>query len=124
VLDFLLFFLPASLAKIIVYSMAPDGAPAPSSNAPTPFFTPLPSGLNTPTGPSHPHPNLSDYLSASLSKTARPAQTKPQFIAGCHALDSLAKLIASMESFFHPTNSGGWTTDVCSLSYFLPLNLK
>ncbi|KAH8835425.1 hypothetical protein DL96DRAFT_1702409 [Flagelloscypha sp. PMI_526] len=108
-----------SLAKIIVYSMAPDGTPAPSSNAPTPFFTPLPSGLNTPTGPSHPHPNLSDYLSASLSKTARPAQTKPQFIAGCHALDSLAKLIASMESFFHPTNSGGWTTDLSAFVKYL-----
>ena len=34
------------------------------------------------------------------------------YLAGCRALDSLAKLIASTESFFHPTNSGSWTSDV------------
>lgn len=33
--------LKASLARIIVYSMATDGMPTPASNMPTPFMTPL-----------------------------------------------------------------------------------
>ncbi len=103
-------FLPsASLARIIVYSMAPDAMPSPASNAPTPLFTPLGSGTSTPL----PHQNggLGDYLSAPLGKGGHlKAKT---YLAGCKALDSLVKLIASTESFFHPTNSGNWTNDVC-----------
>lgn len=92
--------------------MAPDGAPTPGSAVPTPLTTPMPSGLNTPL----PHQNgvanstLGDYLSAPLGKGGHlKAKT---YLAGCKALDSLAKLIASTEGFFHPTNSGSWTNDV------------
>lgn len=88
--------------------MAPDAIPSPASNAPTPFFTPLASGASTPL----PHQNggLGDYLSAPLGKGGHlKAKT---YLAGCKALDALVKLIASTESFFHPTNSGNWTNDV------------
>lgn len=98
----------ASLARIIVYSMAPDALPSPGSNDPTPFFTPQASGTSTPL----PQQNggLGDYLASPLGKGSHlKAKTH---LAGCKALDSLAKLIASTESFFHPTNSGSWTSDV------------
>ncbi|KAH9947692.1 hypothetical protein B0H21DRAFT_737636 [Amylocystis lapponica] len=98
----------ASLARIIVYSMAPDGLPNPNSAAPTPAFTPFASGTATPL----PQQNggLADYLSAPLGKGGHlKAKT---YLAGCKALDSLVKLIASTEGFFHPTNSGSWTTDL------------
>jgi proteasome activator subunit 4 len=89
--------------------MAPDGIPVPASNAPTPMFSPLPSGMNTP----QPHSNntsVGDYLSSSLLKrTYVPQRT---YLAGSKALDSFARLIASTESFFHPSNSGTWTQDV------------
>ena len=88
--------------------MAPDSMPSPASNAPTPFLTPMASGTSTPL-PQH-HNGLGDYLSAPLSKSSHlKAKT---YLAGCKALDSLVKLIASTESFFHPTNSGSWTADV------------
>ena len=102
-----------SLAKIIVYSMAPDGIPVPASNAPTPMFSPLPSGTCTP----HPQSNSStsgDYLASSLRKGTY--ITQRTYLAGSKALDSLARLIASTESFFHPSNSGTWTEDVSLLS--------
>lgn len=35
------------------------------------------------------------------------------FVAGSRALDSLAKIITSAESFFHPSNTGLWTLGVC-----------
>ncbi|KAF9073805.1 armadillo-type protein [Rhodocollybia butyracea] len=96
-----------SLARIIVYSMTADGLAAPPSNAPTPMFSPLPSGMNT---PSIATSKLGDYLSAPLGKGV---QGKGKtYLAGSKALDSLARLIASVESFFHPTNSGAWTTDL------------
>lgn len=94
-----------SLARIVVYSMAPDSVPVPASNAPTPLFSPLPSGTNTPQIQTS---TLGEYLSASLGKKG--ART---YLGGSRALDSLAKLIASTESFFHPSNSGPWTNDVC-----------
>ena len=103
----------ASLARIIVYSMSSDGQPAPASNAPTPFLTPMPSGMSTPL-PHHGggiNGSLGDYLSSPLGKGSFKAKT---YLAGCKALDSLAKLIASTEGFFHPTNSGSWTNDVCA----------
>ncbi|KAJ4476693.1 hypothetical protein J3R30DRAFT_3704168 [Lentinula aciculospora] len=96
-----------SLARIIVYSMAPDGLPAPPSNVPTPFFSPSPSGMNTPSIGSS---TLGEYLSAPLGKGVH--GKGKTFLAGSKALDSLARLIASVESFFHPTNSGAWTTDL------------
>ena len=103
----------ASLARIIIYSMAPDGMPAPGSQAPTPAFgTPSASGTSTPL----PHQNgvahstLGDYLAAPLGKGGHlKAKT---FLAGSKALDSLVRFIASTEGFFHPSNSGSWTNDV------------
>lgn len=97
-----------SLARVIVYSMAPDGMPSPASNAPTPLFTPLPSGMNTPQIPTQ-H-SLRDYLSAPLG--AGPAK-HTTYLAGSKALESLSQIIASTESFFHPSNSGPFTNDVC-----------
>ena len=98
----------ASLARIIVYSMAPDATPLPPSNALTPVFSPLPSGVNTP------HSNDGgklggDFLATPLGRR----QGSTGYLAGCRALDSLARMIASTESFFHPSNSGSWTADVC-----------
>ncbi|GBE78103.1 hypothetical protein SCP_0109850 [Sparassis crispa] len=105
----------SSLARIIVYSMAPDGIATPNSRAPTPTFTPFASGTVTPL----PHQNggLGDYLSAPLAKGVHlKAQT---YLAGCKALDSLARLIACVEGFFHPTNSGSWTTDLTAFIKFI-----
>lgn len=107
----------ASLALIIVYSMAPDGMPVPPSNLPTPLFSPLPSGVTTPHSGNH---SAGDYLSASLGK--KPSAKSSTYLGGSRALDSLARMIASTESFFHPSNSGSWTTDVSELNkndYFL-----
>ena len=82
--------------------MAPDALPT------------APSGVNTPwmdgTATPQPQKNLGDYLSTPLGPRARSGATT--YLAGSKALDSLAKLIASVESFFHPSNSGSWTTDV------------
>lgn len=89
--------------------MAPDGIPVPASNAPTPMFSPLPSGMNTPQ-PQNPASSIGDYLGSSLNKRAYIPQKT--YLAGSKALDSLARLIASTESFFHPSNSGTWTQDV------------
>jgi proteasome activator subunit 4 len=52
-----------------------------------------------------------DYLSAPLMKAGH--FKSHTYLAGSKALDSLAKMIASTESFFHPSNSGTWTADVC-----------
>lgn len=105
----------ASLARIIVYSMAPDGIPSSGSNLSTPLYTPMVSGTSTPlprmNGHGHLNGGLADYLSAPLGKGGH-LKTKT-YVAGSKALDSLTKLIASTESFFHPTNSGSWTNDVC-----------
>ncbi|KAI1797633.1 hypothetical protein LXA43DRAFT_1126323 [Ganoderma leucocontextum] len=104
-----------SLARIIVYSMAPDALPSPGSNDPTPFFTPLASGASTPL----PQQNsgLGDYLASPLGKGSHlKAKTH---LAGCKALDSLAKFIASTEGFFHPTNSGSWTSDLSAFIKYI-----
>ncbi|THV06091.1 hypothetical protein K435DRAFT_44420 [Dendrothele bispora CBS 962.96] len=103
-----------SLARIIVYSMSPDGMPTPASNAPTPLFTPLPSGMNTPAVQTS---ALSDYLSAPLAKASHLKHRT--YLGGSKALDSLARLIASVEGFFHPSNSGGWTADLSAFLKFL-----
>jgi hypothetical protein len=34
------------------------------------------------------------------------------FTAGSRAVDSLDRMITSIESFFHPTNTGSWTLSV------------
>ncbi|KAF9568562.1 hypothetical protein CPC08DRAFT_679680 [Agrocybe pediades] len=104
-----------SLARIIVYSMGQDGPPGPASNAPTPLFSPLPSGVSTPHLSSA--NSAGDYLSAPLAKKAfGPART---YLAGSKALDSLARMIASTESFFHPSNSGSWTADLSAFIKYI-----
>jgi proteasome activator subunit 4 len=90
--------------------MAPDGPIAPTSTAPTPYFTPLPSGMNTPGLRSG---NSNEFLA---TPTRREVALELTYVAGSRALDSLAKFIASVESFFHPSNSGFWTEDVRTLS--------
>jgi proteasome activator subunit 4 len=90
--------------------MAPDATPLPPSNAPTPVFSPLPSGLNT---PQIDDVKLGDSLAPPLKR-----QGLTGYLAGCKALDSLARMIASTESFFHPSNSGSWTADVCINHWF------
>ncbi|KAI9438389.1 hypothetical protein F5148DRAFT_883735 [Russula earlei] len=97
----------ASLARIIVYSMAPDGLPTSPSSAPTPLGTPFASGMNT---PRHQSSSVGDYLAAPLGKL--PFLSLKSYVGGSKALDSLVKLIASTESFFHPSNSGAWTVDL------------
>jgi proteasome activator subunit 4 len=99
----------ASLARIIVYSMAQDGHSTPPSNVPTPLFTPPLSGMNTPQVQSS---TLKEFLSAPLGNK-NPSKSRV-YLAGSKSLDSLARLIASTESFFHPSNSGAWTSDVCA----------
>jgi Proteasome-substrate-size regulator, mid region len=94
--------------------MAPDGPPTAPSSAPTPLGTPFTSGMNT---PRHQSSSVGDYLAASLGKL--PFLGLKSYIGGSKALDSLVKLIASTESFFHPSNSGAWTGDVC-LIFYLP----
>ena len=101
---------PASLARIIVYSMAPDSIPTPGSNVPTPALTPFQSGMNTPMPHDTRKGAIGDYLSAPLGKLGHGKMKS--YLAGSRALDSLAKLIATVESFFHPSNSGAWTADV------------
>lgn len=91
--------------------MAPDGLPAPSSNAPTPTLSPFASGTSTPTLQENRKGALADYLTAPLSKAHFKSKAKT-YLAGSKALDGLARLIASTESFFHPSNSGAWTSDV------------
>jgi proteasome activator subunit 4 len=87
--------------------MAPDATPLPPSNALTPVFSPLPSGVNTP----HSNDNKlgGNFLATPLGRQ----KGSTGYLAGCRALDSLARMIASTESFFHTSNSGSWTADVC-----------
>ncbi|KAG9025662.1 hypothetical protein FRB95_009933 [Tulasnella sp. JGI-2019a] len=87
-----------SLAKLIVYSMAPDGQVMARSGTATPFELPVTNGHS--------------YFSL-------PQKREPSYLAGCKALDSLAKLIVSVESFFHPNNSGSWTADLCAFLKYI-----
>ncbi|KAF4606976.1 hypothetical protein EYR38_001031 [Pleurotus pulmonarius] len=96
----------SSLARIIVYSMASDGVPTPASNMPTPFYTPSGSGTSTPQIQTS---TLGEFLAAPLGK-----KSSKSYLAGSKALDSLVRMIASTESFFHPSNSGAWTADLCA----------
>jgi len=92
--------------------MAPDSLPSAPSTNPTPFnVTPLASGMNTPRlANGLAIGSVGDYLTANLSKA--PFAGLKTFIGGSKALDSLVKLIASTESFFHPSTGGAWTSDV------------
>ena len=90
--------------------MVPDSIPDPGSNVPTPALTPFQSGMNTPMPHDARKGAIGDYLSAPLGKGGH-GKVKT-YLAGSRALDSLAKLIATVESFFHPSNSGTWTADV------------
>lgn len=91
--------------------MAPDGLPTAPSSAPTPLGTPFASGMST---PRHQGGSVGEYLAAPLGKL--PSFSLKSYVGGSKALDSLVKLIASTESFFHPSNSGAWTADVCPMS--------
>ena len=84
-----------SLAKIIVWSMTSDGPVLPPSGASTPF--------GWPETKVHPADTL----------------TPKSYLAGCKALDSLARMIISTESFFHPSNAGSWTTDLTAFIKYL-----
>lgn len=103
-----------SLARIIVYSMAQDGIPTPTSNAPTPLYTPVASGVNTPQVPDG---SVGDYLTVPLQHW-NPTKGRT-YLAGSKALDSLARVVASTEHFFHPTNSGSWTADLTAFLKFI-----
>ena len=52
---------------------------------------------------------------AKVSKRDSPLPSG--YIAGSKALESLDRLITSIESFFHPSNFGKWTLSV-GLSYY------
>lgn len=84
-----------SLAKILVWSMTSDGPILPPSGAATPFGWPE---------------DKARFLKPSASKS---------YLAGCKALDSLARMILSTESFFHPSNSGSWTVDLSAFIKYL-----
>ncbi|KAG1826229.1 uncharacterized protein BJ212DRAFT_1444172 [Suillus subaureus] len=101
----------SSLAKLIVYSMAPDGASAPPSTASTPWYTPMTSGVSTPQVSG----SVGEYLTVPLHKWEPPKL----YLGGSKALDSLARLIASTEHFFHPTNSGSWTSDLTAFVKYI-----
>lgn len=47
---------------------------------------------------------------AKVSKGASPLPSG--YIAGSKAVESLDRLITSIESFFHPSNTGQWTLSV------------
>lgn len=46
------------------------------------------------------------------NEAASEEKAETGFVGGSRALDSLAKIITSAESFFHPSNSGHWTLSV------------
>ncbi|GJJ09449.1 hypothetical protein Clacol_003672 [Clathrus columnatus] len=83
-----------SLAKIIVYSMYHDES----------FIT---NGVQ-PNG-------LDIYRNPPQS----PSFQGRRYLAGCKALDSLSRMITSTESFFHPSNSGSWTSDLTAFIKYL-----
>ena len=41
------------------------------------------------------------------------------FIAGSRAVDSLERMITSIESLFHPSNNGPWSLTVCHSLLFM-----
>lgn len=41
------------------------------------------------------------------------------YLGGCKALDLLSRMITSTESFFHPSNSGSWTSDLSAFIKYL-----
>lgn len=66
-----------------------------------------PAAPATPAAGLTPQPSSSNLRGAALAADA----TKPvSYLAGSRALDSLAKLIQAIESFFHPSNAGTWST--------------
>ncbi|TDL28808.1 ARM repeat-containing protein [Rickenella mellea] len=98
-----------SLARIIVYSMAPDGPSPPQSGT----ATPLSNGRATPRGPQR----LGDFIASPLQVNGTSATVT--YLAGSKALDSLSRLIISTESFFHPNNSGTWTADLSAFIKYI-----
>jgi proteasome activator subunit 4 len=54
-----------------------------------------------------------DIRSSTSAKVSEGASPLPSgYIAGSKAVDSLDRLITSIESFFHPSNTGQWTLSV------------
>ncbi|KAG8927367.1 hypothetical protein FRC02_008250 [Tulasnella sp. 418] len=101
-----------SLARLIVYSMFPDGKQSSQSGSATPFEMPLPpTMMNGAAG------GGADYFSIPLPK-------ERSYLAGCKALDSLARLIVSVENFFHPSNSGAWTADLSAFVKYIVLEFN
>lgn len=78
-----------SFAVILVYSMAPD-APALDAHGPSEAAGSAPAG----------------------SVRVAPQRT---YLAGCKALDQLAKFVQATESYFHPSNWGVWQVQLASL---------
>ncbi|KAJ7071321.1 hypothetical protein C8F01DRAFT_1216892 [Mycena amicta] len=87
------------------------------STAPTPMFTPLPSGMNTPQIPTS--NSLRDYLSAPLARNGAVPSKHKTYLAGSKSLDSLSHVIASLENFFHPSNSGNFTADLAAFIKYI-----
>lgn len=89
---FMITFPTAAIARLLVYSMAVDG------------------------------PVRQDAVPTPRSKDGKEGRFESQqmgFIAGSKALDSLDRLITSTESFFHPSNHGKWTVNVCLSHIFV-----
>jgi proteasome activator subunit 4 len=59
-----------------------------------------------------------DVRNSAHAKVSKGASPLPSgYIAGSKALESLDRLITSIESFFHPSNFGKWTLSVGLKSY-------
>ena len=75
------------------------------------------SGAATPEGlDAHSTTSDATYLNADTFETSR---ANKAYLAGSKALDSLSRMIISTESFFHPSNSGPWTTDLTAFIKYL-----
>ena len=54
-----------------------------------------------------------DIRNSTPAKVSKGASPLPSgYIAGSKAVESLDQLITSIESFFHPSNTGKWTLSV------------
>lgn len=111
-----------SLAEVIIYSMAEDSPIAPfGTGPPTRSATPAP-GHATPAGnntsSADPIARLRNGATDmtrmsstdSLAAAGERIELHHKYLAGSKALDHLSRLITSCETFFHPSNSGPWST--------------
>lgn len=108
-----------SLAEVIIWSMAEDSPIAPVGTAAVPTRSGTPAdNHSTPVPPNAgPVARVKNGLtpmsrsgsSDSLAAAGERIEASKKYLAGSKALDSLATLIRSIESFFHPSNSGPWS---------------